>query len=79
MAGPSLNPQVIGRAENALRALLERTLAGTGLAYRHWIALSLTVGNDVPVDQDELIDRITGVLKVDDTTACETIGDLQAR
>jgi hypothetical protein len=77
--GPSLNPQVIGRAENALRALLERTLAGTGLEYRHWIALSLSLGNDVPVSEDELIDRITAVLQVDHTTARETIADLRAR
>jgi DNA-binding MarR family transcriptional regulator len=77
--GPSLNPQVIGQAENALRALLDRTLAGTGLAYRHWIALSLTVGNDAPVAQDELIERITGVLKVDDTAAREAVADLRAR
>jgi hypothetical protein len=79
VTGPSLNPQVIGRAENALRALLERALAGTGLAYRHWIALSLTVGNEGPVDQDELIDRISGVLKIDDTTARETMAELRAR
>ena len=74
--GPSLNPQVIGQAENALRALLERTLAGTGLSYRHWIALSLAVGNDVPVAQDALIERITAVLKVDDTAAREAVADL---
>ena len=67
--GPSLKPQLIGQAENALRALLDRTLAGTGLAYRHWIALSLAVGNDEPVAQDALIERITGVLKVDGTAA----------
>jgi hypothetical protein len=39
-----------GRAENALRALLERTLAGTDLAYRHWVALSVIAGSETPVD-----------------------------
>jgi hypothetical protein len=34
--GPSLKPQIIGQVENALRALLERTLVGTGIAYPHW-------------------------------------------
>lgn len=77
--GPTLNPQVIGQAENALRALLERTLAGTGLEYRHWIALTLTVGNEVPVGEGELVARVAGVLKVDATTARESIADLRAR
>ena len=77
--GPSLNPQVIGQAENALRALLERSLVGTGLAYRHWIALSIAVGNEVALDQDELVGRIAGVLKVDDTAAREAVADLRAR
>jgi hypothetical protein len=52
--GPSLNQQIIGQAENALRALLERTLAGTGLAYRHWVALSVIAGSAAPADENEL-------------------------
>jgi DNA-binding MarR family transcriptional regulator len=76
--GPSLNPQVIGQAENALRALLERSLVGTGLAYRHWIALSIAVGNEVALDQDELVGRIAGVLRADTATAHEVLSDLRA-
>lgn len=78
-AGLSLSPQVIGQAENALRALLERTLGGTGLEYRDWIALSLAVGNEGPVSEGELTGRVAGVLKIDDTTARETIAQLLAR
>jgi DNA-binding MarR family transcriptional regulator len=76
--GPSLNPQVIGQAENALRALLEKSLAGTGLAYRHWVALSIAVGDDVALDQDELVGRIAGVLRADAATAHEALADLRA-
>jgi hypothetical protein len=50
--GPSLNPQIIGQAENALRALLERTLAGTSLAYRHWVALSVIAGSEAPARRE---------------------------
>jgi DNA-binding MarR family transcriptional regulator len=77
--GPSLNPQIIGQAENALRALLERTLAGTGLAYRHWIALSVIAGSEAAVDENELAVRAEGVLKVDDSTVRAVIADLHAR
>jgi hypothetical protein len=46
---PSLNPQILGRAENAHRALLERVLAGTGVSYGGWIALSIAAGGNDPV------------------------------
>jgi DNA-binding MarR family transcriptional regulator len=77
--GPSLNPQIIGQAENALRALLERTLAGTGLAYRHWVALSVIAGSEAPADENELAVRVKGVLKVDEASARGMIADLRAR
>jgi hypothetical protein len=77
-ASPSLNPQIIGQAENALRALLERTLAGTGLAYRHWVALSVIAGSETPVEKNELVGRLEAVLKADDSTAPAVIADLRA-
>ncbi|HMF81926.1 MAG TPA: MarR family transcriptional regulator [Acidimicrobiia bacterium] len=77
-AGLGLNPQIIGQAENALRALLERTLASTGLAYRHWVALSVIAGSGTPVDESELVARIEGVLKADEVAARGVIADLRA-
>jgi DNA-binding MarR family transcriptional regulator len=77
--GPSLNPQIIGQTEKALRALLERTLAGAGLAYRHWVVLSVIAGSEAPADENELAVRVEGVLKVDDATAPGVIADLHAR
>ena len=76
--GPSLNPQIIGQAENALRALLERTLTGTGLAYAHWIAFNVIVASEAPVDEDELAGRVEGLLKADDATVRGVIADLRA-
>ncbi len=42
-ASTTLNPQIIGQAENALRAILSRALARTGGGtYQQWVALSVT-------------------------------------
>lgn len=75
---PTLNPQVLGQAENAHRALLGRFLAGTGNTYHHWIALTLTAVSGAAIDRDSLVSRMTDVLKIPDAAAVETIADLTA-
>jgi hypothetical protein len=37
----SLNPQIIGRAENAHKPLMALALAGTGTTFPQWVALRL--------------------------------------
>jgi DNA-binding MarR family transcriptional regulator len=74
MTATMLNPQVLGQAERAHRALLDRKLAGTGLAYHHWVALTL-IGGGRP-DADGLIATIAGAVKIDAATARTVIDEL---
>jgi hypothetical protein len=74
----SLNPQILGRAENAHRAILERVLAPTAITYNHWVVLTLTAQPGGTVDRDELAARATSALKTDNTTVDATITDLHA-
>ena len=72
-----LNPQILGRAENAHRALLERVLAGTGVSYGGWIALSLAAGGNDP-SREQLLERMSGALKVDRASAQQILAALAA-
>jgi len=72
-----LNPQILGRAENAHRALLERVLAGTGVSYGGWIALSLAAGGNDP-SREQLLERMSGALKVDRGSAQQILARLAA-
>jgi DNA-binding MarR family transcriptional regulator len=73
---PILNPQVVGRAENAHRPVLERILSGTGTTRHQWVALTLTATAEGAVDRDQLAARIADALKIDDATALAAIGGL---
>lgn len=75
---PPLSPQVVGQAENAHRAILERALAGTGITYHQWVALTITAASGDVVDRDTLVGRMAGALKMDDATASATIAALVA-
>ncbi|MFE0465420.1 hypothetical protein ACFW1A_39845 [Kitasatospora sp. NPDC058965] len=55
--GTALDPQLLGRSENLHRAMLTRTLAGTGLDYPGWAALKVaSIGTPAP--RTQLADRI---------------------
>jgi hypothetical protein len=75
---PSLTAQVIGQAEKALNAILERLLAGTGLTEPLWVTLTLTVTSGGIVDHDQLIGRVAGALKVSEAEARVRITELAA-
>ena len=66
---PSLSPQLIGQTENALRAILNRQLAGTGVSYPQWIALLLSATNDESRDREQLAGCVARALKIDQTAA----------
>jgi DNA-binding MarR family transcriptional regulator len=74
----TLTPQVLGRAEHAHRALLERILAGTGLTYPRWVALGRAAGGGAAVERDQLVARLAGALQLDDAAAREAIAALAA-
>jgi DNA-binding MarR family transcriptional regulator len=73
MSTSSLNPQILGRAENAHRALLQRALDGTGLSYQQWVALSL-----IRAEGSDVVGRLMTALKVDAVSAGAVIADLTA-
>src|SRR6266511_2474957 len=59
-ASTTLNPQIIGQAENALRAILSRALARTGGGtYQQWVAPSVTAASRGELDRDQLIAELT--------------------
>lgn len=68
-------PQLIGRTEKALNALLERELSGTGVAERQWVALNLTDG---ALPSDRLAARISEALRIDAAAARELLAELIA-
>ncbi|MQY08935.1 MarR family transcriptional regulator [Actinomadura macrotermitis] len=74
---PTLSPQVLGRAENAHRALLESLLAGSGLGYPQWVALKIAAGAG-PADRGDLAARIAGALKTGAPAARAALDDLAA-
>ncbi|MEU6040563.1 hypothetical protein ABZ801_34695 [Actinomadura sp. NPDC047616] len=75
-SAPVFGTQVIGQTEKALNAILDRQLAGTGITEPQWV--TLTIVNGGTFTGDALIERISGVLKVDRAAARERIAELTA-
>ncbi len=75
---PAFSTQVIGQAENALGALMNRVLARTGGTFRQWVALNLTAASGGAIDRGQLVSRITGAVKIDDSAALAAIAELTA-
>jgi hypothetical protein len=78
MTTPTLTTQVIGQAENALGALMNRVLTTTGGTFHQWVALNLTAASGGTIDRDQLVGRMTGALKIDDAAALAAIAELTA-
>jgi len=75
---PSLNPQVIGQAESALGAILDPLLARTGTTFNQWLVLTLSAASGAAIDRDQLLTRITGARKIDDSAVLTAIAELTA-
>jgi DNA-binding MarR family transcriptional regulator len=71
--GPTLNPKILGLAENAHRAILNRLLEGTGLTYPRWVALSVAASAGAAVEHDQIVGRVTAALKADAEEVVKTI------
>lgn len=65
MTAPRFLPQTIGTTENALRALLEHHLNGTGLNYHTWVLLNGTCVSGGQIDRAELETIAMDALKLD--------------
>jgi len=73
----TLNPAVIGQAEKAHNAVLDRVLAGTALDEHRWITLQLALATG-PVPRTELATRVTTLAKFSATAVHEAISGLAA-
>jgi hypothetical protein len=66
----TLTAPIIGQAEHALRAILDRELARTGLGFPQWSALNLAG------QEGDLAGRVSGALKVDRAVAAAAVDTL---
>jgi DNA-binding MarR family transcriptional regulator len=55
---PMLNPQITGKAERALGAILDRLLARTGTSFPQWTILAVTAAKGGSSGRDELVAAI---------------------
>jgi hypothetical protein len=70
--------QLIGQTENALGAILDRQLAGSGLTQRHRVPLTLAVMSGESADRAQLIGRVSGALNLATENVAARIDELAA-
>jgi hypothetical protein len=75
-AAPEFGAPLIGQAENALRTILERQLAETGLTYREWVTLTVTIAIGGEVEREQLAGRLGAALGTGESEAQADIGKL---
>jgi DNA-binding MarR family transcriptional regulator len=75
-AVPTLDPQIIGRAEQAHKPILDRILVQTGTTMHQWVALKCIAAAGGSADRDHLLESITGALRIGDAAAQAAINEL---
>lgn len=75
----TLTARTIGETENALQAILRKSLEGSGLQYHDWVALKLICETEPAITRQAALHEMTHGLKVDETTASNVIDDLRAK
>ncbi|MDQ0842670.1 hypothetical protein [Streptomyces sp. V1I6] len=73
-----LNSQIIGRAHYAARALLDRELSRTGTTFHQSMALNATAAEGGTAETSRIVELLTANLKIDGTTARDTVAELLA-
>ncbi|MCP2336701.1 MarR family winged helix-turn-helix transcriptional regulator [Actinomadura rupiterrae] len=76
MPVPTLNGQIIGRAHQATRAVLESRLPALGLTFRQSLALNALASGK---DREQVIDQLAGGLKIDRAEASAVADSLPAQ
>lgn len=71
----SLNPKIVGQAEDAHEAVLARALATTGVTKQHWIALTLAATATDPAPTGEPAARLSQALRSADPAQVRQILD----
>jgi hypothetical protein len=59
----TLNPSIVGQAEKAHNAVLDRVLAGTSLDEHQWITLQLAIAAGGAVTASQLVSTVSGAAK----------------
>ncbi|MFE3324339.1 hypothetical protein [Streptomyces sp. NPDC059176] len=73
---PELTGQTIGMAHYATRAVLERALAETGTTFPQTVAINALRTGGNTTTREQLVDRLTGGLKIDGAAAAATVAEL---
>ena len=77
MPSPStFGTQLIGQTENALNAILDQQLAGTGLNKPQWVTLTIAVMSGGTMAPDQLLSRLAGALQISYAEARPRIEEL---
>ncbi|MFD5477753.1 MarR family transcriptional regulator [Streptomyces hawaiiensis] len=75
---PLLDPRVIALAHYAARAVLESVLTRHGVTFQQSVTLRLAAVADGPVGREQLVDGVTGALKIDAAEAHGVLDELIA-
>jgi DNA-binding MarR family transcriptional regulator len=75
---PILSSRTIGETENALQAILARTLTGTELDYHRWVTLKVISETTPPISETAAVQELVNGLKIDQPTAADVIATLDA-
>lgn len=69
---------LVGQAESAFGAILDRELAGTGLSAPQWITLSVALAGGGTVERGQLVERVARARRVDSPEVQAYVDDLIA-
>ena len=75
---PTFGTQLIGQTENALGAILDRRLDGSGLNQRHWVTLTLAMTSGEEIAQAALLARVSSALNLTPADVEARIAELSA-
>lgn len=73
---PPVNGQIIGMAHYATRAVLEQLLATTGTTFHQSVALTATADRGGTAERRQLVERMTGAVKLDVAVVERTLSEL---
>jgi hypothetical protein len=73
-----LDSRLIGRAHYAVRALLDRELSRTGTTFHQSMALNAVAAEGGTAETDRIVELLTSTLRIDGTTARDTVAELLA-
>ena len=73
---PTFGTQLIGQTEKALNAILDRHLAETELTEPQWVTLTIAVTASGELERNQLIQRVSAALKIQDADAQARVDEL---